>query len=87
MLQLPQFLKRIKPAPPEGCAIYVQGNLYMRQGSDLVCLSPGGDTSQVCGPDHIAPNGVAVQQIAYAIALIEGMVTIGAVASTGVGMN
>ncbi|MGA1296949.1 MAG: hypothetical protein ACO3X1_16705 [Burkholderiaceae bacterium] len=88
------FLRRLFRRPlkrgPDAQWIYISGNLYMRQGSDLVMILPGSSSFQTLEPDHIAPNGVAVKQIAYAIALIEGALAVGSIPpqrSSGIGLN
>jgi hypothetical protein len=58
--------------------ININGNNYFRRGSDIIVLAPGdraGD-GKVCEAGHVAPNGVTIAQIAYAIALIEGMIAV-----------
>jgi hypothetical protein len=58
--------------------IGINGNTYFRRQSDIIRLEPGdvaGD-GKVCDADHVAPNGVSIAQIAYAIALIEGRIAV-----------
>jgi hypothetical protein len=58
--------------------ISINGNAYFRHQSDIIRLEPGdvaGD-GKVCDADHVAPNGVTIAQIAYAVALIEGMIAV-----------
>ncbi len=68
-----------KAAEPnfEGSAsICIQGNVYMRHGEDIFFLSRHSGCVGVCGIHHVAPNGVAIKQLAYALALIEGAIQI-----------
>lgn len=58
--------------------ISINGTVYFRRQSDIIRLEPGdraGD-GKICEADHVAPNGVTIAQIAYAIALIEGMIAV-----------
>lgn len=74
--------------------ININGNNYYRAGSDIIVLAPGdrlGD-GKVCEAEHVAPNGVSIAQIAYAIALIEGMIAVthnpyGSNMRSGLGLN
>jgi hypothetical protein len=58
--------------------ISINGNTYFRRGSDVIRLEPGDQAGdgKICEADHVAPNGVTIEQIAYAIALIEGMIAV-----------
>lgn len=83
------FRRRLKRGP-DAQWIYISGNLYMRQGSDLVMIPAGSSSFQKLEPDHVAPNGVAVKQIAYAIAMIEGAFAVRDLPvprSSGIGLN
>ena len=58
--------------------ISINGNTYFRRQSDIIRLEPGdaaGD-GKVCDAEHVAPNGVTIEQIAYAIALVEGRIAV-----------
>jgi hypothetical protein len=70
------FSKPQRPSLNGYRSICISGNVYARIGSDLTAMEYGTQTLQVCGPDYVAPNGVPVKQIAYAIALIEGFISI-----------
>jgi len=86
-----RFFRRQKPPVFQG--IYIDGNLYSRSGSDVAVRKGMTGGIEVCQPDHVAPNGVGVLQIAYAIALIEGLISMGAASpaysqrSSGIGLN
>ena len=46
----------------------------------------------VCPLNYVASNGVTIAQIAYALAIVEGMITIGCVSrfgqpGSGIGLN
>lgn len=68
-------------------------NLYFVQGSDIVVVAGASVDAQVCGFDHVAPNGVGIKQIAYALALIDGAIAITdspistSVVSSRIGLN
>jgi hypothetical protein len=89
-LMLRRFFRRQKPPAFQG--IYIDGNLYSRSGSDVAVRKGMAGGIEVCQPDHVAPNGVSVQQIAYALAMIEGAIAISSVPqfsrqSSGIGLN
>lgn len=74
--------------------ININGNTYFRRGSDVIRLEPGDQAGdgKICEADHVAPNGVTIAQIAYAIALIEGMIAVthnpyGSQMRSGLGLN
>ena len=56
----------------------ISGNYYTRQGIDIAVLRYETRKFEVCQPDHVAPNGLTIQQIAYAIAIIDGLINIAA---------
>lgn len=62
--------------PPIFQGIYIDGNLYSRSGSDIAVRYSCAGKAEICEAGHVAPNGVTIAQIAYAIALIEGMITV-----------
>lgn len=69
------FLTRKKP--PQATWIYINGDIYMRQLTDIVVLyHKGPRIFRICKPDHVASNGVAVQQIAYAIAIVDNLISV-----------
>lgn len=76
-----------KPAP-ECCALYINGCLYMRSPSGISFTTPAGEVIEAdC--DVVAPNGTTIQNIAYALALAEGAISMTPVRgySAGNGMN
>jgi hypothetical protein len=103
-LMLPRLFRRHLKKGPDVQWLYISGTLYMREGSNVVMIPAdqlregvwighGGSSSfETCSPDHIAPNGVSVQQIAYALAMIEGAISISSTPqcsrqSSGIGWN
>jgi hypothetical protein len=70
------FRKNKKPPQANWIMIVIGGNCYTRQGIDIAVLHYGTQKFEVCKPDHVAPNGLTIQQIAYAIAIIDGLINI-----------
>jgi hypothetical protein len=64
--------------PPQANWIMISGNCYTRQGIDIAVLRYKTQKFETCQPDHVAPNGLTIQQIAYAIAIIDGLINIAA---------
>ncbi len=90
--------KQEAPATPQDFqGIYIDGNLYSRYGADIRMTTRDSDEVTIISePGHTAPNGVSIQQIAYAIAMIEGFISIGSSGearnpfspeSSGIGLN
>ena len=69
------FLRRRKSNPPVCQAIYINGIMYRRDGESIVAFVA--DRRGIVPTNHVAPNGVPIKQIAYALALIEGAIAIG----------
>jgi hypothetical protein len=79
--QTPLMFNLFRPRMPQQDAvpvIRINGNTYLRHQSDIIRLEPGDVAAdgKVCDADHIAPNGVTIAQIAYAIALVEGRIAV-----------
>ena len=70
------FHKDKKTAPIDGTWIYINGNVYSRQGLEIAVLRNGASELEVCKADHTASNGLTIQQIAYAIAIIDRLVAV-----------
>ena len=91
-LMLPRLFRRRLKKGPDVQWLYISGTLYMREGSNVVMIPAGSSSFETCSPEHIAPNGVPVQQIAYALAMIEGAISINSTPqcsrqSSGIGWN
>lgn len=56
--------------------IHVHGNSYFRHEDDIVCYRSNENKFTACTLDHVAPNGVSIQQIACALAAIEGRIQV-----------
>jgi hypothetical protein len=81
-----------QPQPlPECACIYINGTVYTRRGVDIAMTQRDG-SPMTCPYDYVTPNGVTIRQIAYALAIIEGMITVEAGSvfsrqSSGIGLN
>ncbi len=80
LTRLRRFFRKPEPRPTAYrslCrSVHIAGDWYARVGDDLTVMRWGSKDLEVCGPDHVAHNGVPVKQIAYAIALIEGSIAV-----------
>ena len=91
-LMLRRLFRRHLKKGPDMQWLYISGTLYMREGSNVAMIPAGSSSFETCSPEHIAPNGVSVQQIAYALAMTEGAISISSTPqcsrqSSGIGWN
>lgn len=57
--------------------VIIEGTGYVRIESDIWVFSVDErHRPHVCPADHVASNGVHIQQIAYSLALIEGLIAL-----------
>lgn len=62
---------------PRYCSVHIEGTSYLIADGEIAMLRYGASELVSCRPDHIAPNGVPIGQIAYALAIIEGTISLG----------